>query len=186
VSSLPSCSSIQARLRACGIDFTLIFPGLIFDYSLPNLREYEAITTYGDVDLKYPVTHCDDIGAVTVRAALDPRCVNKGVQIAANWICQADFLPLLKRHHPDRNFPVKHVDTAYVLDRAEHGDLKLPEEQPERERFQINRACYVWGIVVAKEPHADTLDAQELFPDMQFKSIESALSDPEFVFGKNK
>jgi len=176
----------QRRMLELGVPFTLIFPGLIMDYSLPNLREYEVITTYGELDCKFPVTHCDDIGRVTVRAALDPRCVNKGVQIAANWICQRDFLPLLEKYYPGHTFETRHVDAATVLQLAEHGDLVEPHEQPERERHQINRACYVWALVVAKDPHADTLDAQELFPDISFIGVDEIISDPEFVFGKGK
>ena len=62
-------------------DWTIIYPGLIFDYSLPNLREYDSITTYGDLDVPFPVTSCSDIGRVTALAALDERTINKGVQI---------------------------------------------------------------------------------------------------------
>jgi uncharacterized protein YbjT (DUF2867 family) len=38
---------MQEKARASGLAFTAIFPGLIHNYSLPNLREFKAITTYG-------------------------------------------------------------------------------------------------------------------------------------------
>jgi hypothetical protein len=179
----------QQRLKEENMDYTLIFSGLIFDYSLPNLREFKEITTFGDLELEYPVTSCEDIGIVTVKAALDPRCVNKGVQIKANWIRQADFIPKLKQFWPNYEFPMKHVDKETVLHLAEHGDPLLPHEQPELERFQINRACYVLPCVTGAYRHEnrnmpDTLDAQTLFPDIKFKCPDDVLADPLFVFGK--
>jgi hypothetical protein len=179
----------QQKLKDLKMDFTIIFAGLIFDYSLPNLREFSEITTYGDLDLEYPVASCEDIGTVTVRAAVDPRCVNKGVQIKANWVKQADFIPLLKKFWPNYEFSRKHMDTKEVLHLAEHGDPNLPLEQPELERHQINRACYVVPAVTGSFRHEnlpipDTLDAQELFPDILFKHPEHVLADPMFVFGK--
>ena len=56
------------------------------------VRSLQVITTYGDLDCKFPVTHCDDIGRVTMRAALDPRCVNK--------VCGAACVALVSQRHP--------------------------------------------------------------------------------------
>eukprot|EP00955_Chlamydomonas_euryale_P084312 363950-Chlamydomonas_euryale.AAC.4 len=85
------------------------------------------------------------------RYSLHTRCLvtlshQQGVQIAANWICQRDFLPLLEKYYPGHTFETRHVDAATVLQLAEHGDLVEPHEQPERERHQINRVSVrCWG-----------------------------------------
>lgn len=62
------------------------------------------------------------------------------------WCGQADILPPLAKHYPGHTFETKHVDTETVLRLAEEGDLVEPEEQPERERFQINRLG--WHVCV--------------------------------------
>jgi len=180
--------SMQALVRenASDLEFSCVFPGLIFDYSLPNLREYDRITTYGDLSCRYPVHHCDDIGRITVLTALDPRCAGKGVQIDANWCSQGEWEGLLKKHWPDATFEfADHVSCDTVLELAETGDTELPEECPERERMAINRACYVWAEVCAKEENRDkdVLLATDLFPEVVYSTVDQALALREFVFG---
>eukprot|EP00662_Eupelagonemidae_sp_cell21_P054662 gene54662-45410_t len=35
------------------MQWTIVYCGLIFDYSLPNLVHFDKVTMYGDKDLEY-------------------------------------------------------------------------------------------------------------------------------------
>jgi uncharacterized protein YbjT (DUF2867 family) len=156
----------QSLMQEEGVPFTVIFNGGIFDYFLPNLREYPAITTFGDDhDVPYYVHAREDIGAITVRAALDPRCENRYVHLRYNLVSQNEVLDLLRKNFPDYAFPTAHVSAEEIKD-AKH---------------QVNAAVWITGHAGVADPFC--LDPVELYPDHRFKSAADALADPQFVFG---
>ena len=177
----------QEQLFSSGLEWTLIFPGGIFDYFLPNLRLFEKITTFGDLRRTFPTHSLQDIGAISARALTDPRTANKPVQIYANVVNQEQVVSELKRNWPDYPFEFEHVSTETIIHLKEHGDPDRISAkggaEPDRERHGINYANYVLGRLACLDD-PDTLNAGDLYPDYIYQKPEQALADPKFVFGE--
>jgi uncharacterized protein YbjT (DUF2867 family) len=179
----------QERLFASGLEWTLIFPGGLFDYFLPNLRLFGKITTFGDLRCAFPVHSVEDVGAIAARAVTDPRTANKAVQMHANVVTQEELVAMLKRSWPDYPFEFEHVPTETILFLKDHGDpVQVSARggaEPDRERHGINYAVYVL-CKLASLDDPDTLNASDLYPEYVCRKPEEALSDQAFVFGGNK
>jgi len=174
-----------------GVPYTVIYPGGIFDYFIPNLTYYRQLTTFGDVDLKFPSHSLRDICEVTVRAAMDPQCVNKCVQIDVVMVTQRALMATITSKYPQLSeHKVKHVSTDEIERVSNAGDPDLlPSDsvhglQPELERAQINRACYVRGRLLGRADHPSTLWVSKLYPDHKFQSAEEKISERAFILGE--
>jgi uncharacterized protein YbjT (DUF2867 family) len=179
----------QERVFASGLEWTLVFPGGIFDYFLPNLRLFERITTFGNLQCAFPTHAIEDIGAIGARIVTDPRTANKAVQMYANVVTQEQLLKELKRIWPDHAFEIEHVSTETILYLKEHGDPARVSakggSEPDRERHGINYATYVLcRLACLDDP--DTLNANDLYPDHVYQKPAEALADPKFVFGATR
>jgi uncharacterized protein YbjT (DUF2867 family) len=172
-----------------GLAWTLIFPGGIFDYFLPNLRLFERITTFGNLQCPFPTHSIEDIGAISARAVTDPRTVNKAVQMYANVVTQEQLVQELRRIWPDYHFEIEHVPTESIVYLKDHGDpVQVSAKggaEPDRERHGINYATYVL-CKLASLDDPDTLNANDLYPEHVYKKPEEALADPKFVFGESR
>jgi len=180
---------LHEKIFASGLSWTLIFPGGIFDYFLPNLRLFNKITTFGDLDCSFPTHSIEDIGAVSAKAVTDPRTVNKAVQMYANVVTQAQLVEQLKCTWPDYPFETEHIPTETIMYLKDHGDPDRVSAkagaEPDRERHGINYATYVLCRLACLED-PDTLNANDLYPDYVYKRPEVALADPKFVFGEGR
>lgn len=171
-------------IDAAGLAKTLIYPGLNFDYCLPNLRFFREITTFGKLDLPLVTHHIDDIGKVSAKIILDERTAGKAVQLYENRLTQHDMIKLLEESWPDHQFSKKHTSTETIMEMMEHGSTEITSKaglETDGERGEINYVCYISGEVTnIGNPH--TLNASKLYPDFQYKSPAEALADPAFVF----
>ena len=171
---------------ASGLEWTLIYPGGFFDYFLPNLRFFERITTFGNLDCTFPTHALEDIGAIAAHAITDPRTARKAVQLHANVVTQRELLQKLRQFWPDYPFEFEHVSSEEIIYLKDHADpLKISAKagaEPDRERHGINYAIYVLGQFAALHD-PDTVNAQELYPDYLYRKPEEALIDARFVFG---
>jgi uncharacterized protein YbjT (DUF2867 family) len=179
----------QERVFASGLEWTLLFPGGIFDYFLPNLRLFKRITTFGNLDCTFPTHSLKDIGSICARAVIDPRTANKAVQMYANVVTQKQLLQMLNSFWPDYQFEFEHVSTETIMYLREHGDpVQVSAKggaEPDRERHGINYATYVLcKLACLDDP--DILNANELYPNHVYKKPEEALADPKFVFGEDR
>jgi uncharacterized protein YbjT (DUF2867 family) len=179
----------QEQVFASGLEWTLIFPGGIFDYFLPNLRLFEKITTFGDLHCMFPTHSIHDIGAIGARAVTDPRTANRAVQMYANVVTQEQLVRELKRFWPDYPFEFEHVSSETIIYLKDHGDPDRISAkggvEPDRERHGINYATYVLcRLACLDDP--DTLNASDLYPDHVYQKPGQALADPKFVFGETR
>lgn len=176
----------QEQVFASGLEWTLVFPGGIFDYFLPNLRLFERITTFGNLQCTFPTHAIEDIGTISARIVTDPRTANKAVQMYANVVTQEQLVNELKRIWPDYDFEVEHVPTETILYLKDHGDPSRISakggSEPDQERHGINYATYVLCRLACLDD-LDTLNANDLYPDHVYQKPEEALADPKFVFG---
>jgi uncharacterized protein YbjT (DUF2867 family) len=177
----------QEQVFASGLEWTLLFPGGIFDYFLPNLRFFERITTFGNLHCAFPTHSIEDIGAICARAVVDPRTAGKAVQMYANVVTQQHLVDELVRIWPDYDFKFEHISTETILYLKDHGDPDRVSAkggvEPDRERHGINYATYVLGRLACLDD-PDTLNANDLYPEHVYTKPEQALADPQFVFGE--
>jgi uncharacterized protein YbjT (DUF2867 family) len=179
----------QEQVFASGLEWTLVFPGGIFDYFLPNLRLFERVTTFGNLHCTFPTHSIEDIGAISARAVTDQRTANKAVQIYANVVTQEGLIATLVRFWPNYHFEIEHVPTETIIYLKDHGDpVQVSAKggaEPDRERHGINYATYVLcKLGCLDDP--DTLNANDLYPDYVYKKPEEVLADPKFVFGESR
>jgi len=175
----------QEKLLSSGIQWTLIYPGGFHDYFLPNLRYWDKITTFGDLDIPIYTHAVDDIGRIIARIITDSRTVNKCVQLDYYSLTQNKMLQLLKEYYPDANFEYEHYSPEKILElRESSGDSITAKKgaESDRERWGLNYVIYVLGKLACFTE--ETLRASELYPDYNPKKPEESLSDKEFVFGK--
>ncbi|MBK1854107.1 NmrA family NAD(P)-binding protein [Verrucomicrobiaceae bacterium 5K15] len=176
---------MHERIDAAGLEKTLIYPGLNFDYCLPNLRLFHQVTTFADLDQLLTTHHIDDIGVIAARAILDPRTTGKAVQLYTNRLSQREMLALLDQSWPDKDFPIKHVSRESILDDMKNATDEVTAKagvETDLERAQINYVCYITGAVTNID-YPNTLNAAELYPDFVYKTPAEMLADEAFVFG---
>ncbi len=158
----------QARLRSSGMPFTVIFNGGIFDFILPNLRFYEGITTFGnDLDVPYYTHSREDIATLTVKAALDVRCINQFVHLTETRTTQRAVLGMLEHLYPENDFPKAHMSYEAICDGT----------------HEVKKAIWIDGHAGELDPRC--LEAGELFPEHTFVTVEQALRDKGF-FGASR
>ncbi|MGJ8726658.1 MAG: NmrA family NAD(P)-binding protein [Roseibacillus sp.] len=179
---------MHERIDAAGLAKTLIYPGLNFDYCLPNLRFFHEVTTFGDLELPLTTHHIDDIGSIAAKVILDERTVGKAVQLYENRLTQREMISLLERSWPDHSFVRKHISTDEILSMMENGSDEITSKaglETDRERGQINYVCYISGEVTNIDD-PETLNASVLYPDFRYQSPAEALAHAAFVFGESE
>jgi uncharacterized protein YbjT (DUF2867 family) len=179
--------NLHQKIFETGLDWTIMYTGVIFDYMLPNFRMWEKITTFGDIDIKLTSHDLHDIVSVAAMAITDDRTRKKAVQIGANQLSQKEMLALLNEYWPGKLGDIEHISSEEIIDLKENSDPhKISAKggfEPDRERHGINYVVYVAGKLFNLD-HPKTLNAQELYPEYQFKTPREAFSDPDFVFEK--
>lgn len=179
---------LHKQIFASGMDWTFFYNGVIFDYMLPNFRMWEKITTFGNLDIELTTHDIDDITAIAARAITDERSKNKAVQLSANRISQRKMIEMLTARWPSKIGEIEHIsedEITYLKENADPNKISAKGGfEPDQERYGINYVIYVIAKLFA-DNRSDTLLAQTLYPDHQFKSVEEALQDPNFVFSKH-
>ena len=171
-------------LDASGMAWTVIYPGGIAEYFLPNLRPPATVYAWGDRTLRLPIHTLHDIGAITARAVLDPRTAGHAVQLHANLLSTDELIATLESRWPRIPYRLdvrsgEQLEHLHVHGEADPGNERLSE----REIMGISYANYVLGLLGAPD-HPGTLDAGGLYPDHVFEDPRELLADREFVFGQ--
>ncbi len=166
-----------------GIGWTLYYNGGFFDYLLPNLRFFDKITTFGNLDLPIYTHDIEDIGYIGALAITDDRTLNKCVQVDYNSLSQNEMLALIKKYWPDYPFEYEHYSSEYIIEMKGKAGNEISAKkgaETDKQRWGINYVNYVIGKLAVFNDQ--TLRASELFPDYVCKRPEEALSDPRFMF----
>ena len=174
----------HATLDASGMAWTVIYPGGIAEYFLPNLRPPATVYAWGDRTLRLPIHTLHDIGAITARAVLDPRTAGHAVQLYANLLSTDELIATLESRWPRSPYRLdvrsgEQLEHLHVHGEADPGEARLSE----REIMGISYANYVLGLLGAPD-HPGTLDAGTLYPDHVFEDPRELLADRAFVFGQ--
>lgn len=159
----------RAPLAASGVPYTLVLHGIYHAYGLPNKREYERFSAFGDLDVPVYTQARSDVGRVIALAAHDPRTANRAIFLDAAVITQRRAFELAAQLHPSDNIEIeKHETVADIEAGLANGDF----------RHAVNKAIYVAGILGI--PHA--LPTSLLFPSFKPRIPSDSLRDRAFVF----
>ena len=174
---------LHEKIFESGIGWTFFYNGGIFDYLLPNLRFFEEITTFGNIDLPIYTHTIEDIGRMAALSLTDDRTLNRCVQMDYQSLTQREMLELINKHWPDYPFVFKHYSSAYIIKmKAEAGNEVSAKQgaETDQERWGINNVIYVLGKLAAFTE--ETLRTSYLYPEFVTKSPAEAIADPGFVF----
>lgn len=178
---------LHAKIFESGIGWTLFYNGGIFDYLLPNLRFFEEVTTFGDLDIPIYTHQIEDIGRFAALALTDDRTLNRCMQMDFNAITQRDMLAAVAANWPDAPLVYKHYSAPYIIKiKDESGDEVSAKAgaETDRERWGINYVIYVAGKLASFTD--ETVRGSQLYPDFQCAKPEDALRDPKFFFESNQ
>ncbi|MGH2850850.1 MAG: NmrA family NAD(P)-binding protein, partial [Solirubrobacteraceae bacterium] len=173
----------QEQLEASRMPWTVIYPGGIAEYFVPNLRPPATVYAWGERTLRFPIHTLRDIGAITARAATDPRTANRAVQLHANLVTTDELIARLRANWPDHSFVLDERSSEELEHLHRHGNADPGNARlSEREIMGISYANHVLGTLgVPDDPR--TLDAAELYPEHRFEDPLELLADRGFVFG---
>lgn len=178
---------LQEKIIASGINYTFFYNAGIFDYFLPNLRFFDGIVTFGNLQNPIYTHHIDDIGLVAALSITDERTVNKCVQMDYNAISQEKMLELVKTFWSGIEFKHTHYDEEYITKMKHESTDEISAKQgkeTDRERWGINYVNYVLCKLASFTD--ETLRASELFPQVVCKRPEEVIADKNFMFENTK
>jgi hypothetical protein len=163
--------------------WTVIYPGGIAEYFLPNLRPPPTVYAWGDRRMRFPIHTLRDIGAISARAVTDPRTVGSAVQMYACLVTTDEMIDTLERNWPQVPYELRTLSSEELEHLHRHGNADPGGERlSEREIMGISYANYVLGLLGAPE-HPGTLSASVLYPKYTYQDPLALLADPAFVFG---
>jgi len=176
--------ALHQKIFDSGIGWTFFYNGGIFDYFLPNLRFFDSITTFGNLDFPIYTHHIDDIGYCAALALTDKRTINHCVQMDFTSVSQTEMLQLLESNFPNYPFEYHHYSTAYITHANQNSGNEVSAKkgaETDKERWGINNVIYVLNKLASFDEK--TLRTSELFPEFELSyTVEQALADPLFVF----
>ena len=172
-------------LDASGMAWTVIYPGGIAEYFLPNLRPPATVYAWGDRTLRLPLHTLHDIGAITARAVLDPRTAGHAVQLYANLLSTDELIATLESHWPR---------SPYRLDVLTQRAARAPAPCTARRTpgRRGSRSARSWASATpttcsgcsAPPTIRERSTRATLYPDHVFEDPRELLADREFVFGQ--
>lgn len=176
--------ALHEKILASGIGWTFFYNGGIFDYFLPNLRFFQEITTFGDLDIPIYTHAINDIGKVAAMALTDDRTLNKCVQMDYNCLTQTEAVTLIKQNFPDYPFEYKYFSSECITSARDNASDEVTAKkgkETDKERWGINYTIYVEGKLASFTD--ETLRTTELYPAYECAAKpQDALRDKAFVF----
>jgi len=172
---------VQTRraIRAEGIPYTLVSSNYFAGYSLPTLAQSDSfgpptdkVTIYGDGNTKAIFVNEEDIGAYTIKAADDPRTLNKVVYIRppGDIYTHNELVSLWEKKTG------KTLERIYL---TEEEVLKKIAEAPFPINIiaSLNYSVFVKGATTNIEIDPSfAVEASELYPDVKYTSVEEYIS----------
>ncbi len=169
------------KLFNSGLDWTLIYNGIIHDYALPNMRFFNEITTFGNLDIPIYTHVIEDIGRHAALAITDDRTRNKCVQMDYQCISQKQMVQFVKKYWSCEPLVYKYYSTKYIQLQKENAGDQISAKagaETDKERWGINNVVYVLGKLHAFTD--ETVRSSTLWPDFVSKTPEDSIKDPRF------
>nr|AIB06954.1 eugenol synthase [Vanda hybrid cultivar] len=175
-SALAGKVAIRQAIKAEGIPYTIISNNYFAGYSLPTLAQasppVDKITIFGDGNTKGVFVDEDDIGIYTIKAANDPRTLNKIVYIRPPG-CIYSHNELISLWEKKTG---KTLERIYLSDEE---IFKIIQEAPIPFNviFALNYLVFVKGDCLSFEIDPSVAaEATELYPEVKYTTVEEYLS----------
>uniref|UniRef100_A0A7N1A6Q6 NmrA-like domain-containing protein n=1 Tax=Kalanchoe fedtschenkoi TaxID=63787 RepID=A0A7N1A6Q6_KALFE len=174
--------SVRRATEASGIPYTFVAGNCFARYFLHVLfhtYDNQADTiVYGTGETKAVMNLEEDIGMYAVKAADDPRTVNRIVIVRPpkNITSQLELISLWER------LTGENLRKIYLSQQEMH-KLIQSRPHPDNIRFAILNSVFIDGDTANYELNGDDLEASKLYPDADYSSIdkvvEEFLADPQ-------
>lgn len=174
-------AGVHESIKQAGIPYTFVHTGGFFSYwvvALGDLTKLGAgplppaeVIVYGDGNVKGSFSSVADIAAITARAVNDAALRNREIRIASNPTTQNELIELWRR---------KSGKAVKTLTLSADGLEKIiasstaPEQGMMLVVAQLHRSLWIRGD--STKPAAVALDAQQVYPDVAFETIEQGFS----------
>lgn len=173
---LDTWESVRKAIKAADLPHTYIHTNGFFSFWVSTLGDMTRLGTsippteinlYGDGNVAGAFVNEADIAAVTLRALDDPQAENRRIRITQNTMTQKEIVDLWKRMSGEqvRVVPVAAKELDAMID--SFNDAK---DEPVKNALQLMRVMWVRGE--ALRFHPEVAEAQDLYPDLRFRSVE--------------
>ncbi|PKA49320.1 Isoflavone reductase-like protein [Apostasia shenzhenica] len=175
-SALAPKIEIRRAIKAAGIPYTLILNNYFAGYAIPTLAQEappkDKVIIFGDGNVKAVFVAEEDVGTYAVKAAVDPRTLNKTVHVRpqANIYSHNELISLWEKKTG------KTLERVYL---SEEKVLKTIKESPFPHSIivGINYLVFVKGNCLSFDiDPATAAEATELYPDVKYTTVEEYLS----------
>ncbi|ESW20725.1 hypothetical protein PHAVU_005G009700 [Phaseolus vulgaris] len=165
---------IRREIEAAGIPYTSIngncFAAYFVNYLLRPYEDVKDIVVYGNGEAKAVLNYEEDIAMFTVKAANDPRTLNKVLicRPPKNIISQNELISLWEQK-------CGHTFTKTFL--LEEELVKQSESLPPPHNIPVSilHSVFARGDLMKFEIGEDELEASQLYPDYNYTSIDELL-----------
>ncbi|EFJ14720.1 hypothetical protein SELMODRAFT_119771 [Selaginella moellendorffii] len=170
---------VRRAIEAAGIPFTYVITNAFAKFHF-NMREEngrlsppERFVIYGDGNIKASFVTEEDIGAFTVKAAADPRALNKTLHMRppANALSQNETVAILERE--TKRQLRKEVMSQVEMLESIRGHVFLAFESV---ILSLMYSAYIRGDTFGFELGPNDVVAHELYPDASFTDAHGYLS----------
>ncbi|KAK7322462.1 hypothetical protein VNO77_25843 [Canavalia gladiata] len=165
---------IRREIEAAGIPYTSVSANCCAAYFVNYLlRPYENmkdLVVYGNGENQAVLNYEEDVAMYTVKAANDPRTCNRVVvyRPSKNIISQNELISLWEQK-TGQTFQKKFISKEEIVELSQ--TLPLPHNIP----VSILHSVFVRGDLVNFELGENDLEASQLYPDYNYKSIDQLL-----------
>nr|DAD21218.1 TPA_asm: hypothetical protein HUJ06_022681 [Nelumbo nucifera] len=168
-----SKKKIRRATEASGIPYTFVtanaFAAYFIDYLFHPHEQREDVTVYGSGEAKAVLNFEEDVAAYTIKAAVDPRTLNRIMMIRppGNIITQLKLISAWEKKS-GRSLKKVHIPEELV---------KLSETLPHPDNVppSILHNIFAVGAQMSFELREEDLEASKLFPDYQYTSVDRLL-----------
>ncbi|KAF0898931.1 hypothetical protein E2562_012636 [Oryza meyeriana var. granulata] len=169
---------IRRAVEAAGIPHTYVACNYFAGFVLPSIGQFlpmaapvDSVVILGDGHTKVVFVEEGDIGTVTVRAAVDPRAENKTVHIRppANTVSHEELVAMWEKKTG------KMLERVYVPEEAVLNQIQ-ESGIPTNILLSIAHAAYIRGETTTPLDPASDVEATELYPDVQYTTVDDYLN----------
>lgn len=169
-------ATVRQAVEAAGLPHTYVHTNGFFSFWVSTLGDMTQlggsappaeVNLYGDGSIKGAFVSEADIAAAALRALDDPQAENRRIRITQNAMTQKEIIDLWMRMSGER------VETIPLPADALDAMIDSPDvaaHKPLRNALQLMRVMWVRGE--ALKFHPDVTEAQELYPDLGFRSVK--------------
>ncbi|XP_061351796.1 eugenol synthase 1-like isoform X2 [Gastrolobium bilobum] len=165
---------IRREIEANGIPFTFVsascFGAYFANYLLRPYAKVKDIAVYGNGETKAVLNYEEDVAMYTIKVANDPRTCNRIVvyRPSKNIMTQNELISLWE-HKTGQNFHKTFVSEEELVKLSQ--TLSPPENIP----VSILHSIFVKGDLMNFELGEYDLEASQLYPDYNYKSVDQLL-----------